>query len=118
EVYGNVWRWVTIARAAHSTRHGNGSWHRRPEDEQELRKYDRYFWRRKRNAETSHEHCNRLKPGRSGEGSRQLDDLSPLLPLCEQGGDRKNARGIPARRYRLRRLQKATIRQALGLFRA
>ena len=63
-------RSLQAAGAAHSRRDRDRSRHRRPEDEQELRQHDRHFRRRKGNAETRHEHRDRLKAGRSAERSR------------------------------------------------
>ena len=69
---------------------------RRPEDEQELRQHDRYFRRRKGNAETDHEHRDRLHPGRSAEGSGRVVDLPALLVGRTDGGNGGDARGFRA----------------------
>ena len=52
---------------------------RRPEDEQELRQHDRHFRRRKGDAETGHEHRDRLDAGGGAERSRCVDDFPALL---------------------------------------
>ena len=52
---------------------------RRPEDEQELRQYDRHFRRGKRDAETGHEHCDRFDASRGAEKSGRIADRAAFF---------------------------------------
>ena len=72
-------RQSSSCRSRGSGHDGDGSRTRRPEDEQELRQHDRHFRRGKGNAETGHEHRDRLEAGGSAEGGGQLDHLPALL---------------------------------------